>query len=279
MLDLRRSIILGEKIQKENSFVLYSNFNLLNCNLILFYQTIFFLLGASIGSFLNAWSLRITSDDESIFAPSKCRSCEKKLQWHQLIPVLSWAMQFGKCGCKRKEKISPQYIFTEIILGLCFVIIFNLNGFSVDVIFYLVFASVLFFLVLTDLNYQLLHFPTIIFGIFLGVIYGALQDKIVEVTVGALCGFLIIFIVNFLFRTFRNKDGFGDGDKYLLAMLGMWTGAIIVLQILVLASWIGVIYSVILRSYQGCFPTKLPLAPLFVSALLLIYINQQLSII
>lgn len=279
MLDLRRSVILGEKIQKENSFVLYSNFNLFNCNLILFYQTIFFLLGASIGSFLNAWSLRITNDDESIFASSKCRSCEKKLQWHQLIPVVSWAMQFGKCGCKRKKKISPQYIFTEIILGICFVIIFNLNGLNVDAIFYLVFASVLFFLILTDLNYQLLHFPTIIFGIFLGFIYGAFHGKALEAIVGALCGFLIIFIVNFVFRTFRNKEGFGDGDKYLLAMLGMWTGAIIVLQILVLASWIGVIYSVILRFYRGYFPIKLPLAPLFVTALLLIYTNQQLSII
>ena len=247
--------------------------------MILFYQIILFLLGASIGSFLNAWSLRITNDDETIFDPSRCRSCDKKLQWHQLIPVLSWALQSGKCGCKLKKTISPQYVLSEIILGACFVIIFNCNEINFDLIFYLLFASILFFLVLTDLNYQLLHFPTIIFGTLLGFIYGSLHGNFVEMITGALCGFIIIYFVNFIFRTFRNKEGFGDGDKYLLAMLGAWTAPLIVLQILILASWIGVIYSIIFRLQRRLYPTKLALAPLFTLALILIYTNQQLSVI
>ena len=69
-----------------------------------------------------------------------------------------------------------------------------------------------------------------------------------------------------VFRFFKNKDGFGSGDKYLLAMFGTWLGPIYVLQALVLASWIGVLFALFYKLKKAKFPTMLPFAPLESSA-------------
>lgn len=85
----------------------------------------FFVLGTLIGSFLNVVIYRYNSG-KSIFGTrerSICFSCGKTLSWRELIPVLSFLFQKGRCtACK--AKISWQYPLVEIATGVLFAALF-----------------------------------------------------------------------------------------------------------------------------------------------------------
>ena len=112
----------------------------------IFHQSILFFLGASIASFLYATSLRMAANGESIMTRSRCRSCNKNLSFFQLVPVLSWIFQLGRCGCKKKILISPCYFLSEFLLGGIFIYIGQFFGMSTILLlmayiyFYLIFS-------------------------------------------------------------------------------------------------------------------------------------------
>ena len=95
---------------------------------MMWFLSIVFLLGLSIGSFINAWSFRYKTS-RSIFAPSSCFSCGKKLTWIELVPILSFVFLHGKCRSCR-ARISFQYPLVELITGLVFVFIAYRFGFA-----------------------------------------------------------------------------------------------------------------------------------------------------
>ena len=84
-----------------------------------------FIFGLAIGSFLNVVSLRFQPgqrllDLRIINGRSHCPHCQKTLRWYELIPLLSFIVQFGKCRhCKKK--LSLQYPLVEFLSGLIFV--------------------------------------------------------------------------------------------------------------------------------------------------------------
>jgi len=83
-----------------------------------------FLIGMAAGSFLNVIAFRyqpggklLTKD---IFVgQSRCRYCGKILQWYELIPLISFLIQKGKCRSCRGI-ISFQYPLIELLSGLVF---------------------------------------------------------------------------------------------------------------------------------------------------------------
>ena len=85
-------------------------------------QTLFlFLFGAVLGSFLNVLILRYELGGavfgRQLKGRSRCPHCNKTLFWYELIPIVSFVVQLGKCrSCK--EKISLQYPIVEIIAGV-----------------------------------------------------------------------------------------------------------------------------------------------------------------
>lgn len=81
--------------------------------------TVLFLFGIVFGSFLNVLSDRL-SNEEGIGGRSHCDSCKKTLQWYELIPLVSFLIQGGKCRtCK--SKLSWYYPFSELVTGVVFV--------------------------------------------------------------------------------------------------------------------------------------------------------------
>jgi len=77
---------------------------------------IFFIFGATIGSFLNVVIFRLPRDENIAFPASHCQSCHTPLKLYHNIPILSWLFLRGKCGfCQ--EKISIQYPIIEILSG------------------------------------------------------------------------------------------------------------------------------------------------------------------
>lgn len=81
---------------------------------------IFFILGATVGSFLNVLIYRLWENEEVVVTRSHCRFCRHVLAWDELIPIFSFLFLRGKCkNCR--ESISWQYPIVEFSNGLLFV--------------------------------------------------------------------------------------------------------------------------------------------------------------
>lgn len=82
---------------------------------------IIFFVGSAIGSFLNVVILRLGVS--RVIGRSRCPHCAKTLQWFELVPLLSFIFQKGRCrGCS--VKLSLQYPVVEFLTGALFVLIF-----------------------------------------------------------------------------------------------------------------------------------------------------------
>ena len=229
-----------------------------------FFCVCYFVIGACLGSFLNASALRLNHPQETILHPSRCRGCDRSLTWKELVPVVSWICQRGQCACQ-KIAISPQYILAELGLGITFVVLYQVTATLPDMIFYGVLSSCLFFFLLTDALHQLLHLPVMLFCLAVGLVYAWQQDQLMNAVIGASVGFFLLWGINWVYKKCRHQDGLGGGDKYLLAALGGWFGFPAVVEILVLASWLGAAW-VLLLIIKNIPATRLPLGVFFVLA-------------
>ncbi|MCL2109241.1 MAG: prepilin peptidase, partial [Oscillospiraceae bacterium] len=83
---------------------------------ILFTCFIIFMLGASLGSFFNVLLCRLPLKEGFVKSRSYCPECKKTLHWYELLPVISFIVQKGRCrGCF--ARIKPQYLIMELFCG------------------------------------------------------------------------------------------------------------------------------------------------------------------
>lgn len=80
------------------------------------------ILGLCIGSFLNVLIDRL-SHEEGIGGRSYCDHCKKQLQARDLIPILSFIVNRGKCRYCKKS-ISFYYPIVEILTSVIFIAIY-----------------------------------------------------------------------------------------------------------------------------------------------------------
>lgn len=79
----------------------------------------FFLIGASLGSFLNVCFWRIPRRESIVTTPSHCTNCQHKIAWFDNLPILSFLILRGRCRYCRTP-YSPRYFFVELTTALLF---------------------------------------------------------------------------------------------------------------------------------------------------------------
>ena len=83
---------------------------------------LFFIIGIVLGSFFTLATYRIPLKQDITHTRSYCPKCNHRLEFLDLIPVLSFVLLGGKCRyCK--EKINPRYIIMEIFSGLLYLLL------------------------------------------------------------------------------------------------------------------------------------------------------------
>ncbi len=76
-------------------------------------------LGMLAGSFLNAWICRMEARESILKVRSRCPKCGKKLNFLELLPVISYLAQKGRCRACR-WRIPIQYLLVELVSGFLF---------------------------------------------------------------------------------------------------------------------------------------------------------------
>lgn len=215
-------------------------------NIINFILTVLmFLLGASIGSFLNVVIYRLPRGESIITPPSHCPKCNHRLVLWDLIPVFSYIFLRGRCRyCG--ERISIRYLLVEGFLGLCFSILFLNFDFTFFTLKSLIFISLLLPIFFIDLEHMIipdiLSIPSAISGIVLSLFEG----RLIESLKGGIVIGIILLLIYFLALIFYKQEGMGQGDIKLGLLLGSFLGLKLGMLSLVLGFILGGLVSIVL---------------------------------
>ena len=180
-----------------------------------------FLLGLCVGSFCNVLIYRLPREEEFVRTPSHCMSCGHGLKWYELIPVLSWIAQGGKCR-KCGVKLSAQYPIVEALNGIMWLltgILFRGDWLTVGL--YCGLFSLL--LTLAVIDWRTFIIPNgINLAIFLLGVLRLVTD--LENWLLYLIGMLAVSLVFLLLHILTGGNGLGMGDVKLVAAAGLLLG-------------------------------------------------------
>ena len=188
--------------------------------LALLIYLIIFLYGIVIGSFVNVCIYRIPLKEDIVKERSHCMSCGHVLQWYELIPLVSFAVQKGKCR-ECGIKLSVQYPLIEGLNGVLYVVIAVINGLNVDSLLYCLLISALITLSVIDWRTYEIPIGINIFILALGLIMTALHygDWLNHVI-----GFLAVSVFIYVIILVTKGRGMGGGDMKLMAAAGLMLG-------------------------------------------------------
>ena len=184
-----------------------------------------FILGATIGSFLNVIIDRVPRRETVIGGRSHCEHCRHKLAWYDLIPLLSYALLQGKCRYCHKP-LSFYYPVIETVTGILFVLVaFSLfspfSFFAALYYFYLVSTLIVIFFI--DLRYGIIPFKIVFFMLLLTAVWYVILPQSISIfnfivsALGVFAFFLLLFIVT-------KRRGLGFGDVVFVLLMGFILG-------------------------------------------------------
>src|SRR6185369_8836060 len=176
----------------------------------------------------------------------------------QNIPVVSWLVLRGKCA-NCQAPISKRYPLVEFATGLLSGFVAWHFGFGMLAMAALAFTWFLIALTMIDFDTQYLPdsltYPLLWLGLLVSLwhpAWGATGPPVGprESIIGAVAGYLSLWSVYWVFKLVTGKEGMGYGDFKLLAGLGAWMGATMLLPIIIFASGVGALFGIVIMIRQ-----------------------------
>lgn len=224
-----------------------------------------FILGLSVGSFLNVVILRLEKGEGGILAGrSRCPKCGKILKWFELIPLVSFLIQGGKCrSCKKP--ISFQYPLVEFFTGLLFSFLYWRFGLTLQFGFLAVISSLLVILFVSDLRTQMIPDIVAYIGIGLALFYILITHYPLPINaaLGAAIagGFFALLVYP------SHEKWMGKGDVKIGVLTGLLLGYPQVLVALFLSFTLGAFVGLILiATKRKTLKSQVPFGPFLITA-------------
>ena len=196
------------------------------------------LLGASLGSFLNVVAHRSVAG-HSWWGKERsfCEFCGKELSALELIPLVSWVIQKGRCrSCE--TRLSPRYLVVEVLGAATAGFVAWEWGPSWAYVFSMALLVGLLLNSLTDYETGDV-FDT--FALLMGIMGFALRlfggrDALVDGLLGAAVGWGIFAAIIVTTRLIMGQEGMGWGDACFMG----GTGALLGWKMTLLAFYMGI---------------------------------------
>ena len=198
-----------------------------------------FLLGITVGSFLNVCILRIPAHESIVTGPSHCTSCGKKLKWYELVPLFSFLALRGHCS-SCKARISVQYPIIEAVNGSLWLVIIFLKGLTPFAGLACLFSSALLTLSVIDARTREIPAGISIFILILGIVAALIDLRNWQTH---LIGFFAIALPLYLIFQITQGKGIGGGDIKLMAGCGLFLGW----KLIVLGFFLGCAFATVIH--------------------------------
>ena len=245
------------------------------------------LFGLCLGSFAGALiyrlpkNIRITGRQRS-----NCPKCKTALAGRDLIPVLSWIVQKGRCRyCA--NKISYDYLFAEIgtcALSLAF---FGIYGLQIYTFFLILAAPLMVAIIVIDLRHMIipdkLNAALAALGIMVLVVYGFFEPwhltkaAMLSSVSGAFFFFVTAYLIALGAFAVLKKQALGGGDIKFFAVAGLWLGAAVLPVFMMLAGILGCIFGL---GMKIAFKKDVfPFGPALITAFIVLICMQKTPIL
>jgi leader peptidase (prepilin peptidase)/N-methyltransferase len=236
-------------------------------------RTVLFLAAPFIGSLLGVLVLRLPRGEPVAVARSHCETCRQVLDARDLVPLLSFAVQGGRC---RRCGARIGWFHPGVELAAITVVLWAT---TVDEGDRLIAGCVLGWLLLALgtcdwRSYKLpdaLTLPLILLG--LSATWWLHPEQITDHALATACGYLGFRVLAWSYRRWRGYDGLGQGDAKLLAGSGAWLGLVALPNVILLAAIAGLAMAATLRLCGRTMTTRsmLPFGPCLALATWLIW--------
>lgn len=257
------------------------------------------LVGLLVGSFLNVVILRLPQMMEAqwkqdaaeylelpapeieplgiAFPASHCPQCKAPLRWWHNIPVISFLALRGHCA-KCQQPISWQYPLVEVLAAVLAVWAGVHFGATFAGLAAIGMGWALLTLTVIDQRTQLLPdsivYPLLWAGLLINL--NGTFVPLEQAVIGAVAGYMSLWLVYQVFLKLTGKHGMGFGDFKLLAALGAWVGWMGLPGIVLLSSVVGLIWAVLLMGLGKMDRTQpMPFGPFLAIAGWLQFVESE----
>lgn len=207
----------------------------------------FLILGMILGSFYNVVGYRLPKGESIIYPPSHCPKCNHKLEPWELIPVVSFILQKGKCtNCK--EPIAWYYPIFELACGILFVLAYLSFGLTLELIIVLTFISMLIIIMVSDYYYMIISDEVLVFFGLAIIIENIIINGIStlpKMLLNGIVAFGVMFLLKKIGDLIFKQESMGGGDIKLLGIFGIMLGWPNALISIIFGSFIGLPISLI----------------------------------
>ncbi|HUL12126.1 MAG TPA: A24 family peptidase [Methylococcaceae bacterium] len=178
---------------------------------------------------------------------SRCLQCGHAIRVHENIPIISYLLLRGQCA-NCKAPISPRYPLIEALTALVSALVVWKLGPTWQAALALPLSWSLICLSAIDLDRQLLPdaitLPFLWLGLFLSL-FNVFTDSTSSI-LGAIAGYLSLWLVYQTFRILTGKEGMGHGDFKLLGLFGAWLGWQMLPIIVLFSSLVGAVVGILM---------------------------------
>ncbi len=250
-----------------------------------YFSVLSFIWGACLGSFANVCIYRIPQNQSVLRPRSFCPHCKQKIAWYDNIPLLSFFLLQMKCR-RCRQPISGRYWLIELIMAICFLLIWRYYGWDWRTPVYWLMTIGLIIGSFIDFDHMIIPDRITIGGMLAGLAlslvfpavqgqenaYASFRVSLIGLTVGGLVLWTVATLGTLAFR----KEAMGMGDVKLLAALGAFLGWRAIFFIVMIASLFGAIVGIsAVLAQRKSFGSRIPFGPYLALAALLWILGGQ----
>lgn len=236
------------------------------------YLIVFFIFGSIMGSFYHALATRLSNGLSIVKPASHCDKCKHTLKWYELIPIISYLIQGGKCRkCKTKMPIS--YLLMEICTGILFAVCYHVFDTPLEIAISLVFVSSLIIIIISDIEYMIILDEVLIFAITGIIILDIFNIGFYETSIKVLSGagaFITMLLIKKVGDFMFKQESLGGGDIKLMFLIGLVIGYEMSICNIFLATFIAFPIALLLLLTKK--DNMIPFGPFLSMAAIILYI-------
>src|SRR5882672_7612076 len=192
---------------------------------------------------LNGQELPAQEPYNLVVPRSACPSCGHKISALENVPLLSWAVLRGKCS-SCKAGISAKYPAVELLAGIGAAYSAWAFGPTLAALGSAVFVCFTIALAFIDQETGLLPDDLTLPLIWIGLGFNLLHAfvPLPDAVIGAIAGYLSLWLVYWAFKLLTGKEGMGYGDFKMNAAAGAFLGWKMLPLVILLSSVVGLAF-------------------------------------